>query len=59
MREYFKFYIGGQWVDPVELKTLDVVNPATEQVCGKIALARPPTSTGPSRRHARHSQPGH
>ena len=38
MREYLKFYIGGQWVDPVELKTLDVVNPATEQVSGKIAL---------------------
>ena len=38
MREYLKFYIGGQWVDPVEPKTLDVINPATEQVCGKIAL---------------------
>jgi aldehyde dehydrogenase (NAD+) len=38
MREYLKFYIGGQWVDPVELRTLDVINPATEQVCGKIAL---------------------
>jgi aldehyde dehydrogenase (NAD+) len=38
MREYLKFYIGGQWVDPVELKTLDVINPATEQVSGKIAL---------------------
>ncbi|HMK87841.1 MAG TPA: aldehyde dehydrogenase family protein [Steroidobacteraceae bacterium] len=38
MREYLKFYIGGQWVDPVELRTLDIINPATEQVCGKIAL---------------------
>jgi aldehyde dehydrogenase (NAD+) len=38
MREYLKFYIDGQWVDPVELKTLDVENPATEQVVGKIAL---------------------
>src|SRR5580658_2927654 len=38
MREYLKFYIGGQWVDPAELKTLDVINPATEQVSGKIAL---------------------
>ncbi len=38
MREHLKFYIGGQWVDPVELKTLDVINPATEQVSGKIAL---------------------
>jgi len=38
MRESLKFYIGGQWTDPAELKTLDVVNPATEEVCGKIAL---------------------
>jgi aldehyde dehydrogenase (NAD+) len=38
MREYLKFYIDGQWVDPVELKTLDVINPATEQVAGRIAL---------------------
>ena len=38
MREYLKFYIDGQWVDPVQLKTLDVENPATEQVAGKIAV---------------------
>ena len=38
MREYLKFYIDGQWVEPVEKKTLDVINPATEGVCGKIAL---------------------
>ena len=39
MREYLKFYIDGKWVAPVELRTLNVENPATEQVCGKIALA--------------------
>ncbi|MGB8364966.1 MAG: aldehyde dehydrogenase family protein [Rhizomicrobium sp.] len=38
MREYLKFYIDGQWVAPVELKTVETVNPATEQVSGKIAL---------------------
>ena len=38
MREYLKFYIDGEWVDPVELKTLDVENPANEQIVGKIAL---------------------
>lgn len=38
MRQYLKFYVDGRWVDPVELKTLDVVNPATEEVCGRIAL---------------------
>jgi len=38
MREYLKFYIDGQWVEPTELKTLDVINPATEGVAGKIAI---------------------
>lgn len=38
MREYLKFYINGEWVEPAETKTLDVINPATEEVCGKIAL---------------------
>ncbi|MCB0943309.1 MAG: aldehyde dehydrogenase family protein, partial [Mycobacterium sp.] len=38
MRDYLKFYIDGQWVDPVELRTLAVDNPTTEQVGGKIAL---------------------
>ena len=38
MREYLKFYIDGEWTDPVERRLFDVVNPATEQVSGKIAL---------------------
>lgn len=38
MREYLKFYIDGQWCDPVEPRTLDVENPTTEQVCGRIAI---------------------
>jgi aldehyde dehydrogenase (NAD+) len=38
MREYLKFFIDGQWVDPTESKTLDVDNPTTEQVSGKIAI---------------------
>jgi aldehyde dehydrogenase (NAD+) len=38
MREYLKFYIDGQWVDPVRPNTLDVDNPTTEQVSGKISL---------------------
>ena len=37
MREYMKFYIDGQWVDPVTPKTLDVINPATEEVAGHIS----------------------
>ena len=37
MREYLQFYIDGQWVDPVKLEILDVVNPANEEVNGRIA----------------------
>ncbi|MEY9836544.1 aldehyde dehydrogenase family protein [Streptacidiphilus sp. EB103A] len=38
MRDYAKLYIGGQWIDPVEPRTLDIVNPATEEVCGRVAV---------------------
>lgn len=38
MREYLKFYIDGQWVDPVRPNAFEVENPATEQVSGKISL---------------------
>jgi aldehyde dehydrogenase (NAD+) len=37
MRDYLKFYIDGQWVDPVTPKSLDVINPANEEVCGHIS----------------------
>lgn len=38
MRDYLKFYIDGRWVDPVVPKTLDVINPATEGVAGRISM---------------------
>ena len=38
MREYLKFYIDGQWVDPIEPKTTNIINPATEEVSGTISL---------------------
>ncbi|NBU26776.1 MAG: aldehyde dehydrogenase family protein [Caulobacteraceae bacterium] len=38
MREYLKFYIDGKWVDPVTPKTLEVINPATEDVAGHISM---------------------
>src|SRR6202000_463831 len=38
MREYLKFYIDGQWVEPLQPNPFDVENPATEQVSGKISL---------------------
>ncbi|HEY9313424.1 aldehyde dehydrogenase family protein, partial [Williamsia sp.] len=33
-----RFYIDGQWVDPISAKTVDVINPATEQTIATIAL---------------------
>jgi len=38
MRLYNQFYIDGQWVDPIEPRKLDVINPATEAVCASISL---------------------
>ena len=38
MRIYDKFYINGEWVDPVTPKSMDVINPATEQVCATISI---------------------
>jgi aldehyde dehydrogenase (NAD+) len=38
MREYLKFYIDGTWVAPAEPATFEVINPATEQVAGRVAL---------------------
>lgn len=37
--DYTKFYIDGKWVDPVEPKPLDVINPATEEPCATISDA--------------------
>jgi len=33
-----QFYIDGQWVDPETPNPFDVINPATEEVCGRISL---------------------
>lgn len=38
MRDYLKFYIDGQWVQPKGSKTVDVINPATEAVAGRVTL---------------------
>ena len=38
MRIYDKFYINGQWVDPINPQSLDVINPANEQVCATISI---------------------
>ncbi len=36
-----KFYIDGQWVDPIEPREFQVVNPATEAVAGVISMGGP------------------
>ncbi len=33
-----KFYIDGAWVDPVTPRQAEVINPATEEPCGRISL---------------------
>lgn len=38
MREHLEFYIDGAWVAPAGADTQQLVNPATEEVSGRIAL---------------------
>ena len=38
MQERLQFYIDGKWVNPVTPKTLDVINPATEEAFARISL---------------------
>jgi aldehyde dehydrogenase (NAD+) len=38
MREYMQFYINGEWTDPASPRSLDVIDPATEEVAGQISL---------------------
>ena len=38
MTDYLQFYINGEWVDPVEARTLDIENPATEENFARISL---------------------
>lgn len=37
MRQFTKQYINGEWVDSTSGKTIDVINPATEEVIGSVA----------------------
>ncbi|MEZ5549172.1 MAG: aldehyde dehydrogenase family protein [Pseudomonadales bacterium] len=38
MKGYDNFYINGEWVSPITERMQDVINPATEQVIGRVAL---------------------
>ncbi len=37
MRDYTKQYINGEWVESNSNETIEVINPATEEVIGKVA----------------------
>ncbi len=38
MQERLQFYLDGRWVDPVEARPCDVIDPATEQPIARISL---------------------
>lgn len=38
MQQFLKFYIDGEWVDPVTPRTLEVENPATEENFAVISI---------------------
>ena len=38
MREGLRFYIDGEWVDPMQPRVVDVINPATEKAIGRVSL---------------------
>ncbi|HSQ00993.1 MAG TPA: aldehyde dehydrogenase family protein [Candidatus Dormibacteraeota bacterium] len=38
MSHALQFYIDGQWVEPLTPRTLEVINPATEEPIGRISL---------------------
>jgi aldehyde dehydrogenase (NAD+) len=38
MYDFRKFYIDGQWIDPIDPRELDVIDPASEEAIGKISL---------------------
>ena len=38
MQDKKNFYINGQWVSPIEPRSFEVINPATEEPCAEISL---------------------
>lgn len=54
MRDFSTFYIGGHWVEPAVARFLDVENPATERVVGRIS-AGSDLDVDRAARAARHS----
>lgn len=38
MRSALQMYIDGKWIDPVTPRTIDVINPATEEPAGQVSM---------------------
>ena len=38
MADHLKFYINGEWVNPLGSETIEVINPSDESVIGSIEL---------------------
>lgn len=38
MKDYLQFYIDGRWVGPASPRTLEVINPSTEQAAARISI---------------------
>ncbi|RLB39745.1 MAG: aldehyde dehydrogenase family protein [Deltaproteobacteria bacterium] len=38
MREGLRLYIDGEWVEPIESRVIEVINPATEEAFGRVSL---------------------
>jgi aldehyde dehydrogenase (NAD+) len=38
LRHYRQYFIGGAWVDPIEARAFELVNPATEEVYATVSL---------------------
>ena len=38
MTHHLQFFIGGRWVDPVQPRTLDVIDPSTEEAFTQISI---------------------
>ncbi len=53
-----KLYIGGEWVDPSGDGTIEVLNPSTEEVVGRVPEGTAEDADRAVARHARRSTPG-
>ena len=38
MKDHLQLYIDGQWVDPAQSRTLEVINPSTEEAIARISM---------------------